>query len=100
MTAQSLSLPLQEIRAICSRYRVHELAVFGSFQRGDNRTGSDIDFLVDFRSDAEIGFLALSRMQRELTELLHRSVDLVPKSGLKKVISQQVLAEAKVVYAE
>ena len=100
MTARKFELPLKEISQLCVRYHVHELALFGSSQRGENLPESDIDFLVDFLPDAEIGFLALSRMQRELSELLHRSVDLVPKAGLKPVIRRQVLAEARVIYAE
>jgi predicted nucleotidyltransferase len=100
MTAQKLDLPFGEISSLCSRYHVHELAVFGSFQRGESRPESDIDFLVDFLPEAEIGFLALSRMQRELAELLHRAVDLVPKAGLKPAIRKEILAEAYVIYAE
>jgi predicted nucleotidyltransferase len=46
-----------------------------------------------------VGFLALSRMQRELSELLHRPVDLVPRNGLKPRIRQAVLSSAEVVYA-
>jgi hypothetical protein len=38
-------------------------------------------------------------MQRELSAVLHRPVDLVPKSGLKPLIREQVLASAEVLYA-
>jgi len=100
MTARTTKLPLQEIGVLCDRYQVRELAVFGSFQRGEQTPESDIDLLVDFLPDATPGFLTLSRMQRELSELLHRPVDLVPKGGLKPAIRNQVLAEAKVVYAQ
>lgn len=100
MTAQQSHLPLQEIGVLCGRYGVRELAVFGSFQRGEARLDSDIDLLVEFLPDATPGFLTLSRLQRELSELLHRPVDLVPKSGLKPAIRRRVLAEAQVVYAQ
>jgi antitoxin (DNA-binding transcriptional repressor) of toxin-antitoxin stability system len=55
--------------------------------------------LVEFEPDAQVGFVALSRMQRELAELLQRPVDLVPKEGLKPKIREAVLASAEVVYA-
>jgi len=38
-------------------------------------------------------------MQRELSELLQRPVDLVPKEGLKPKIREAVLSSAEVVYA-
>lgn len=100
MTAQLSALPIQELGILCSLYHVRELSVFGSSARGDAGPGSDIDLLVEFMPDATPGFLAFSRLQRDLSELLHRPVDLVPKGGLKPSIRRQVLAEARVVYAQ
>lgn len=92
-------LPINEIRELCRRYHVRELALFGSALSGDFTKDSDIDFLVEFEPEAEIGFLTLSRMQRELTELLNRPVDLVSKQGLKPWIRQTVLSSVEVLYA-
>ena len=60
---------------------------------------SDVDFLVEFEPDAQIGFLALGRMQRELEALVGRPVDLVPRGGLKPRIRDAVLSTTEVVYA-
>jgi predicted nucleotidyltransferase len=38
-------------------------------------------------------------MQRELTEIFHRPVDLVPRTGLKPAIREQILKEEVVLYA-
>ena len=84
---------------LCRRYQVRELALFGSVARGEQRVDSDIDLLVEFEPQARVGFLALSSLSRELSVLMRRPVDLVPKAGLKKTIREQVLAEAEVVYA-
>lgn len=100
MTAQLSALPMQELGVLCSRYHVRELSIFGSSERGDAGPGSDIDLLVEFMPDATPGFITFSRLQRDLSELLHRPVDLVPKGGLKPTIRRQVLAEARVVYAQ
>jgi uncharacterized protein len=54
---------------------------------------------VEFQPEAQVGFMAMSRMQRELTALLHRPVDLVPKEGLKPLIRDSILANTEVVYA-
>ncbi|MEZ4598624.1 MAG: nucleotidyltransferase family protein [Syntrophotaleaceae bacterium] len=99
MTARKIDLPLQEIAELCRRYRVRELSVFGSFLGEDFRPESDIDLLVEFAPDAEIGFLDLARMGRELSGVLHRPVDLVPKAGLKPKIRDEILSSRKVLYA-
>jgi hypothetical protein len=99
MKLNEIDLPIQEIGALCKRYHVRELAVFGSALRTDFGAESDLDLLVEFEPDAQIGFLALAGMQRELSELLHVRVDLVPKEGLKPTIRQAVLSSARVIYA-
>jgi predicted nucleotidyltransferase len=43
--------------------------------------------------------LTLARMQRELSQLLQRRVDLVPKAGLKPLIREEVLSSAHVIYS-
>ncbi|MCX7840165.1 MAG: nucleotidyltransferase family protein [Anaerolineae bacterium] len=99
MLLQELDLPIQEIKKLCQRYRVRELALFGSVLREDFNEASDIDLLVEFEPDARVSFLTLAKMQRELSTMLHRRVDLVPKNGLKPRIRENVLNNAKVIYA-
>jgi predicted nucleotidyltransferase len=90
---------LKAIKSLCQRYQVQELSIFGSALREDFRTDSDIDLLVEFEPEAQIGFVTLARMQRELSAILNRSVDLVPKGGLKAKIRESVISSAKVLYA-
>ena len=99
MYAQKIDLPIKEITALCKLYNVRELAVFGSAVKNKLRSGSDIDLLVEFEPDAQVGFITLFRMQRELSGLMHRKVDLVPKGGLKPILRQEILSAAKVLYA-
>jgi len=94
-----LEIPVESVRALCRRYRVVELSLFGSARRTDFGPESDVDLLVEFELDAEPTFLTLARLQRELAEVLHRKVDLVPKGGLKPLIREEVLASAEVLYA-
>ena len=84
---------------LCRKYQVRELALFGSAARGEMTAQSDLDFLVEFQPQAHVGFLTLSGLSRELSSVLHRPVDLVPKAGLKPTLRAEVLAEAEVVYA-
>jgi predicted nucleotidyltransferase len=89
----------QEIAELCRQFRVMELSLFGSAARGDFNNDSDVDFLVEFEPKAQIGFLTLSRLQRELAAIIQHPVDLVPKLGLKPAIKQSILAEAEILYA-
>ncbi len=99
MSDKNRDLPLQQIEDLCRRYHVRELAVFGSYERDDFGDHSDLDLLVEFGDEAEIGFLALTRMARELSEVTNHRVDLVPKNGLKPSIREQILSGARVLYA-
>lgn len=99
MAPVALELPLDTLADFCRRWKIVELSIFGSALREDFGPKSDIDLLVEFAPDARIGLLAFAAIQRELSDLLGRRVDLVPKSGLKPLIRDQVLASAKVLYA-
>lgn len=96
---RNLDLPVEKIMMLCRRYRVRELALFGSALRDDFEAESDVDLLVEFEPEAQVGFMTLARMQRELSNILHRPMDLVPKGGLKPKIRQAVLSSAEVLYA-
>ncbi len=88
-----------QIIEVCRKYRVRELSLFGSVARGDYRDQSDVDLLVEFEPEAEIGLITFNKLQRELADIVGRPVDLVSKQGLKPVIRQNVLAEAELLYA-
>jgi predicted nucleotidyltransferase len=98
MAVTDLQIPKDALESICKRYQVQELSIFGSAVGGDLRPDSDIDLLVQFEPLAKIGFLALAALQRELSELVGRKVDLVPKEGLKPLIRNSILSSARVLY--
>ena len=83
---------------LCEEYGVGELSVFGSILREDFGAGSDIDLLVEFLPGIRVGLFHLIRLQRALEELFGRTVDLVPKDGLRPQIRDHVLESAKRVY--
>lgn len=99
MFMETIHIPRQRLKTFCQRYQVRRLALFGSVARGEARIDSDVDLLVTFLPGAQIGFLTLGQMKRELAEMFHRPVDLVPQNGLKPVIRESVLAEARDLYA-
>ena len=94
-----IELPADPIAAVCRRYGVRELSVFGSAARGEIRPDSDLDILVEFNADARIGLVKFSSFSEELEALLGRKVDLVTKRGLKPWLRNSILSEARVVFA-
>lgn len=88
----------KKIEELCQKHKIRELSLFGSRVRGDHTDASDFDFLVDFLPDARMDLFEFAGIQIELQEMLGKKVDLVPKKGLKPIIRDHVLAEAKIIY--
>jgi predicted nucleotidyltransferase len=80
-----------------TRYRIKRIGIFGSYIRNENRKESDLDILVEFEKDADIGLLKFVEIENYLSDLLKVKVDLVEKSALKPRIGRHILKE--VVYA-
>jgi uncharacterized protein len=74
-----------EIEAICRRFHVRRLDVFGSATRNDfDPEHSDIDFLVEYEPDNPLGGLeAYFGLKDKLEALLGRPVDLVMPSAVR-----------------
>ena len=101
MATLALSLPADAIQQICRRWKITELALFGSVLRPDFRRDSDVDMLVSFADGADWGLLAHLEMQQELATLLQRPVDLISKRALERSANwlrrDAILATAQVV---
>jgi predicted nucleotidyltransferase len=92
------------ISALCHRWKIRELALFGSVLRDDFGPSSDLDILVAFADGATWGLFDHVRMQSELEGLLRRDVDLVTKPAVERsrnwLRKQAILDSAQVLYAE
>jgi predicted nucleotidyltransferase len=58
-----------------------KVGIFGSFARGENKKGSDIDILVEFKEAPSL--LTLIKLENDLSEILGVKVDLVTTGALK-----------------
>ncbi len=94
-----IEVPTEELAELCGRFGVARLDVFGSSARGDFRADSDVDLLVEFQTGQRVGLIHLSSLQLELEALFGVRVDLVPRGGLKPVIREHVLGEARELFA-
>jgi len=77
------------------KYHVKKVGIFGSFARGEQSKGSDIDILVEF--DSPIGFFDFIRLENFLSDTLQTKVDLVSKKALKPTIKKSILKEVNYV---
>ena len=89
----------EKIAELCRKHRVQELSLFGSRVRGDNRPNSDYDLLVEFLPNSGIGLIEYCRLRLDLAQLLKKKVDLVSKKGLREHVRDNVLEDARVIYA-
>jgi predicted nucleotidyltransferase len=69
------------------------LGVFGSYARGEQRRGSDIDLLVEFDGRV-LSLLGLARVERGLARIMHGTVDLVERESLRGCVGERILEEA------
>lgn len=84
----------QHLPELEQRYQVKSLGVFGSWTRGEQRKGSDLDLLVEFDENGP-GLLGFVHLENYLSDLLGVKVDLVEKSGLKLAIGRRILEEVQ-----
>lgn len=73
-------------------YAVKDLAVFGSYVRGESSEQSDIDILVEFTKPP--GIFKFLELEEYLGDILGVDVDLVSKKTLKPYIGKHILQEA------
>jgi hypothetical protein len=86
-------IPRDEIADFCRRHRIRRLSLFGSILRDDFRLESDVDVLVEFEPGARVG-LRFFTIERELSALLGRKVDLNTPGFISKYFREEVLTEA------
>jgi predicted nucleotidyltransferase len=96
---KQIVFPKDQIAEFCRRHHIRRLAVFGSALREDFGPESDIDFLVEFDSAFIPTLFDIAAMEKELSELLGRKVDLRTPEDLSRYFRDKVLAEAEVLYA-
>jgi predicted nucleotidyltransferase len=97
MNYGAVDIPQDKLAEFCRRHRIRKLALFGSVLRNDFGEDSDIDVLVEFEPGTAVG-LSFFSIERELSLLLGRKVDLNTPGFLGKYLRNQILSEAEVKY--
>ena len=79
-TLQILQILKSKKETLETKYAVSELALFGSYARGDFNEQSDIDILIDFNSSID-GFDYI-KIAHELEDAFQYKIDLVSRKGI------------------
>lgn len=66
---------------LARRFKVRRIALFGSYARGDEQPGSDVDILVDVDPSIGLEFVTLAE---RIEQLLGASVDLVSSRAVNE----------------
>ncbi|MFT5207875.1 MAG: putative nucleotidyltransferase [Candidatus Omnitrophota bacterium] len=92
--SQVLKLIEKETNSI-KKYGVKKLGLFGSFARGENKTKSDLDFVVELNKKTLDSYMGLKFF---LEDLFKKHIDLVLIDSIKPRLRRRILKE--VIYAK
>jgi len=93
-------LPEKGLVAFCRNHHIRKLSLFGSVLTSDFRPDSDLDVLVEFEPGHRVGFIRLAGLERELSAMAGRKVDLRTPRELSRYFRDEVLRLAEVQFAQ
>jgi hypothetical protein len=88
----------ERLAAVCRRYGIAVLRVFGSAARGTATASSDLDLLYELAPGVRLGW-EIDDLAQELEEVFGRPVDPVSRVALHPLLARSVLDEARPLYA-
>lgn len=93
MTLLDIKKSMETLMPLLRKKGVQEVFVFGSFAKGTEKKGSDLDFLVSFGEESPSLF-TLAEIQSVLSHHFSVPVDLGTVKMLRPDIKDKVLSEA------
>jgi len=88
----------QKLEQICQSNDVSFMAIFGSYVRGEQKQGSDLDIVIEYEKDARKTLFDLIDLEEELSKIFRKKVDLGIFHNLDPHIISRVQKEMKVIY--
>jgi uncharacterized protein len=96
--ALNIDVGHESIAEFCRRNHIARRSFFGSVLRDDFTSERDVDVLAAFEPSSMPSLFGLARMQRELVEIIGRSVDFKTAGFLSRYIRDEALAEVQEEY--
>jgi hypothetical protein len=94
-----IDIPKEKIEDFCRRWKIKEMAIFGSALRDDFGPESDIDLLVTFSEEARWSLFDWLEMIEELKKITGRDIDLVDRESIRNPFRRRsILARMEVIY--
>jgi hypothetical protein len=102
MKNPGFAYPQKELANFCQRWKVAEVALFGSVLRDDFRPDNYVEVLVTVAAGAHWSHFDLINMQNELELIFDHKVELVERGALDKSLNSSrrelILSNTKVIY--
>ena len=96
MDLEHIEAELRDIKPeLEHKFGVKKIGIFGSFAKKLAGEQSDIDILVEI--ERPMGLIRFMQIERYLTELLGRTVDLLTFESIKPYMKDDILKEVKYV---
>ena len=89
---------INKLQGFFPAYPVEKAWIFGSYARGEETRKSDLDVLVRFDKNATITLIDYAKIMNNLSDLLHKKVDLVQEGTLYKFAQESVENDKVLVY--
>ena len=94
-----IDIPKEKIEDFCRRWKIKEMAIFGSVLREDFGPESDVDYLVTFFEQARWSLFDWVEMIEELKKITGREIDLVDRESIRNPFRRRsILARMEVIY--
>jgi len=93
---EKIALLNKHLSTLADSYEVRKIGIFGSYARGEQKRGSDIDILVDLKKP--VGFFAFLDLEKYLERILQAKVDLVTSKALKPSVKKEAMRD--IIYVE
>ncbi len=91
MKQELISKLESEKAGLHKKFKITKLGVFGSYARGDEKTDSDIDILIEFENTP--GMREFFGAEEYLEKILNKKIDLVRESAIRPELKERIMSE-------
>ena len=90
---EKIRIPKQKIVKILKEHGVRKAGIFGSYARGEQKKGSDVDILIEAPLDRKFSLLDLVGLEIELKKALKKRVDLLTYKSVHPLLKKRIQDE-------